>query len=1042
VDAAKGAVALETREGVSGALEAALRSAIAGRGRMVVLSGEPGIGKSTMALSLAALAESLAATVVWGRAWEFADAPPYFPVRAALEGLGVDPGDEKFRDEAGAFRLWEHVVVAMASAAAPTVWIVEDVHAADLLTLDLLTFLAHAVRGSKFLVVATARLQDPRLDERGAQRLQRMMRDGQDLRLSPLDRADVRRLAEHVCGGSLPDASIRALVDLTGGNPLFVAECARTYRTWQPGFGLPPTVRDVVLERFMQLPEGTRETLAHGAVLGREFFAARVARMQSVLPARVVDAVLPALRAGIVTEVQPGRFLFSHAIVRDVVEDTLGGERRALAHLLAEEALAAAAPGDARELLVERARHTLAAASLGGRVTSLDVVRRAMERLELEGAHDRANALCQRVVAASDTGPHVLGLTLEDWASFARVAHEAGKVAECGRHCERVFALARATGNAAAFARAALLLGENLRPGVVDPTLVSRLEEARAMLGEQHEALACRVDARLASALQPHRDPEFPIGLARAAIAKARDLADDEVVLDVLDTATSALVDFAPVGERLAIYEEILRRATVAGAAARVLRAHTRLANDHAHTGDFAAYDRDVDAALATSAELGHPRVRWRALLLASMRAIARGEFAESDRMLVEIEELSGLIDDPALQLSLPAHRAMRGWVMHDDEACLRGDAAVLAASAAFSLPRLPVTLFRVGLHARLEDAAVTAGLLGSGDALLDAFAAEPQTIAFLAEAIALCGPEVSCRRARDVLAPHAERHHVGGHVSVSYDGPILRSMALLDAALGETDRALDALRRARTRVEAAALRPWVARLDYDVARTHAKAGRQGESQAPAASAAALAEELGMTGLLRRARALLASPAPEARTPEPKRAPFALSSDGDAWRVAYGSTSFTVRDSRGVRLLSRLVERPDEEIHVLTLSADDPDRALAEPAAVDAVDERARREYRERLADLDDEIAQAEARSDLGAIERFGREKAAIAQELARAFGLGGRARKVGSSSERARVNVQRRLKDAIARIGDVDRRTGQFLERAVRTGTFCCFRP
>src|SRR6187549_1447950 len=158
-------------------LREALAHAAAGRGRLALVSGDAGIGKSTVASAIAGEAEAAGFDVVWGRAWEFADAPPYFPLRTALRGLGIDPHREDLRGEGASFRLWEEVVEALARAKSPALWLFEDLHAADLLTLDLLTFLAQAVRGLRVLVVATTRAQDPRLDERALQRLTRMARD-------------------------------------------------------------------------------------------------------------------------------------------------------------------------------------------------------------------------------------------------------------------------------------------------------------------------------------------------------------------------------------------------------------------------------------------------------------------------------------------------------------------------------------------------------------------------------------------------------------------------------------------------------------------------------------------------------------------------------------------------------------------------------------------------------------------------------------------------------------------------------------------------
>jgi hypothetical protein len=65
-----------------------------------------------------------------------------------------------------------------------------------------------------------------------------------------------------------------------------------------------------------------------------------------------------------------------------------------------------------------------------------------------------------------------------------------------------------------------------------------------------------------------------------------------------------------------------------------------------------------------------------------------------------------------------------------------------------------------------------------------------------------------------------------------------------------------------------------------------------------------------------------------------------------------------------------------------------------------------------------------------------------LVAELARAVGLHGRTRHAGSATERARINVQRRLRDAIVRIGDADEELGHYFRRAIRTGTFCSFRP
>src|SRR5689334_8675419 len=107
---------MEGRDTAMSALRDALGETARGKGRLAVVSGDAGIGKSTVAAAIASEADAAGFEVTFGRAWEFADAPPYFPVRGALRGLGIDPHRADLRDEGGSFRLWEEVVEALARA--------------------------------------------------------------------------------------------------------------------------------------------------------------------------------------------------------------------------------------------------------------------------------------------------------------------------------------------------------------------------------------------------------------------------------------------------------------------------------------------------------------------------------------------------------------------------------------------------------------------------------------------------------------------------------------------------------------------------------------------------------------------------------------------------------------------------------------------------------------------------------------------------------------------------------------------------------------
>ena len=171
--------------------------------------------------------------------------------------------------------------------------------------------------------------------------------------------------------------------------------------------------------------------------------------------------------------------------------------------------------------------------------------------------------------------------------------------------------------------------------------------------------------------------------------------------------------------------------------------------------------------------------------------------------------------------------------------------------------------------------------------------------------------------------------------------------------------------------------------------------------------------------------------------------------DGDAVRI---------RDSRGMHYLARLLANPGRELHALDIArgASVAAQPAARPAgngdadglSLDAddagpqLDEAAKRAYRERLAELDAEVAQAESWNDSERASRAREEIAALAGELSRAVGLGGRDRRAASTSERARVSVTRAIRAAIERVGAQSPTAGEHLDLTVRTGTYCVYAP
>jgi len=139
-------------------------------------------------------------------------------------------------------------------------------------------------------------------------------------------------------------------------------------------------------------------------------------------------------------------------------------------------------------------------------------------------------------------------------------------------------------------------------------------------------------------------------------------------------------------------------------------------------------------------------------------------------------------------------------------------------------------------------------------------------------------------------------------------------------------------------------------------------------------------------------------------------------------------------------MLALLVGSPGRELHALELAGGGAPHVRESTGP--ALDQSARLAYRARIRELEAEIEEAQSCNQPGRAERARSELELVAAELSRAVGLGGRDRRSGSAAERARVNAQRRLTDAIRRIDRACPALGRHLEGAIHTGTFCCYDP
>ena len=402
-------------------LLSAWQTSLGGGARATLIAGEPGVGKTRLAGEWSRQAYEQGAVVVYGRCDEDLGAP-YQPFAEALRSMVPCVGARRLRGLRGVeallplvpglvddvpdlaaptradpdterYALFDAVValLEMASAEAPVVLILDDLHWAAKPTLLLLRHLLRFGERARVQVVGTYRSTDLDRSHPLAAMLADLHRDGTANRisLSGLDEDDV---SAYVAKAGYDDEELgHALASVTGGNPFFLIEALRhvdeSGGVWDSST-LPQGVREAVSRRLSRLPIETNKALAAAAVVGSRFALDLVER---VVGDDLVDAFDEASKAGIVIEEAGGRYRFNHAIVRQSLLAELPSMRRMRLHQRIATTLEGEPDGD-DELLAELAHHYFECAWAGNAAKAVEYCRRAadqaMARLAYEGAAD------------------------------------------------------------------------------------------------------------------------------------------------------------------------------------------------------------------------------------------------------------------------------------------------------------------------------------------------------------------------------------------------------------------------------------------------------------------------------------------------------------------------------------------------------------------------------------------------------------------------------------------------------------------------------
>jgi len=896
------------------------------------------------------------------------------------------------------------------------------------------------------------------MDAATGDRLARIEREGTTLSLARLDRAAAARFVRDQAGTVGAEVEARVL-DRSQGNPLFLGEMLRLLNeegeeAIAEGV-VPHGVREVIRQRLDRVAAETRALIDLAAVAGDvidpPLLAAAAGRDAAWVSARLGEAG----RAGVLGD-RGGRRRFGHALFREVLYRELGEDQRRAFHGRVAEALERLAPGQ----LAEIAHH-----ALEGPPELLDRAvahaMRAAERAQELLAYDEAVAVLVRArdavtAAGNPVAPRARVLLALGEARIRRGETVAGK-----QDCRETAVLARSMDDAELGARAALAYGGVFVFGVVDPVLVGMLEESLEVLPPGDSALRARLLARLAAALQPSPKNEEPVAIARESIATARRLGDERALLDTMYTAVAALMDIVEWTETRAINFELERLAQAANDRERLLRTHLRLAVCHLGVGELDACDARLAQFEALAAELRAPWYGWWAGMLRATRAAMHGRFDEGERLAAEARELGLATGHEAAQRIWVTNRESRLRAMERHDEMLEWDPQARSSRAMIFVPGAWQSMGSALTFSRLERAAETRMHL---DLLPQDFRGTTNLFAtsLIGEAAAMAGPRELALSMYERIKPLRDEYVMLGLSYLGWEGPWARIRGLLAAHLEQWDEARGHFEDALARCRRLNVRPHLARTEYEYGRMLMGRGDSARARELIASARGTAQELGMTGLMALADAKLAAlgaTAPAAvpgsdANPNPNvnaraSAPFSFTREGEYWAVMHAGETFRLKDSLGIQYLVRLFEQPGREIHVLDLAGEraagggaNVNEAIDSGDAGELLDEEARRSYQRRLEDLEETVAEAESFGDGARAARAREEIAMLGAELGRAVGLGGRARRAGGAAERARSAVQRRIKNAVDRIGEHAPALAALLSRAVRTGNYCVYRP
>lgn len=1023
-------------------IEDAAAKARSGHGRFLVIGGEPGVGKTRL---IREVCDGLEGNVVWSYCWSLSPLPAFWAFRELFAGLAHRlPSDHpRFDGEAQnanpavapeeRFGMFMRVFELLEATArdAPLVWVIDDVHAADLASLELLEFVATRVHSTRVLVVASCRSVARGTDADAERRLAAILRRSERLDLEGLGVDDVCRFVRQRTGAQPSRVTVDRLMAATRGNPLFLDGAARTPPAaspphWTVGHSMAPAGVAVAIEHRLELAGPlVRRALEAASVLGAVFELETVAEIAGMDAEDAAEALSHAEREGLVEAANNANSLrFFHQLTQEAVYGMLPRSRRLALHRAAAVALGRHAGEPCEELL----RHALAIGNPDGDALKIasHLARRARALLAYEVAA-RHYRTALTLASGPERGDILLGLGDAEVLS--------GATATARAHFSEACRLGRQLGDESLFAEAALALTRTVGFGALDLEVIDALQEALHTLPDG--VLQTRVKLRLAEELWFDEANLTRRGtLSEDALTHARAVGDPDLLAHALGARIRATWGTANAGNRAVLSKELAHVASRTRSVSLKLQACRWRMNSLWERGKSAEADATLEQFVRLAEQLASPQARANALWRRIVSEEIKGNIDAVGPLHEALDATAAEADHPLRRIFAVMPRFMVDVERGDDAAITRLLPEYLyVAERLRHIPAghaLPAYVhYRVGDLDRARMHLLDTLERGVPTAYADATA-----YCMLAQvAIAVSADEQILAELYGRLLPVRRLFGVAG-LGACF-GSFERYLGQLARHRGDLHSAREHFEAAVRNNHRAGVRGYHAHALRELARVSRELdGDSDRVRSLDAEALELARSLGFTRL-----ETLLSHAPAA-TPTARVTVATLARRGDGWVLRCGAHDSHLKNRKGLQYLARILAQPGVSFPALDLAREEIPRVMpATQSGLEILDRRARDDYRARITHLR-EVEDAATEAGQAARAKTARaEREFLEEHLLGAMGLGG-ARRVGGDGERARVSVTNAIRRAVAAISRHAPALGTNLRATVRTGRVCSYDP